>query len=498
MHMRVRYLFFIILFTSIFLRCYHGTYSYAYESKKQKSVCVFDDGYIYRFGDSEINIVEINDCSDMKVKNIVLEEILSDCNIYVSGNNLFLSGMKSEGDESFLIISIYDICDKQNPVKTNEFQVRSDYYISKNRDSFIYLAAYEGEKSNIICLDLSENRVHLKTQEFYSEKPSLIYTSSDDLYIICGDDVADREFTTIYKFHANKDILTYVDKVSLDGEVLSEKFIDEYLDNLRIFALSGSEGSKMYVFDEDLKLINCVDKLFNVESVSNVYFDENMFYISGFSKKGYFISYNLDDLTEVSKIELPVCINHIYGLDENRIIIVGNETRFNTYKNLYTDKVYELMKNIGLKILLLEDVKTSDMKISSYYLIKGKYVYSSSFLDESQLIYLKDEESLVLPIDISDYSTEVDMGSAMEVSYSFYENLISNFKKIFNGIYILNFSKHNGIDLNSTINNYKNFNSTEPEEVYYTHVYDGNIFMFTSNQVKAFDLEGMFLGVATF
>ena len=126
-------------------------------------------------------------------------------------------------------------------------------------------------------------------QEFNGSKINFMYLSFDDLYIVCNEDMIDKKFTTLHKFHVDKDILTYVDKISFDGNILNEKFMNEYMDNLRILVSCDNDRNKIYFFDEDLKLINSIDGIFENENINNVYFDGYMCYASGFLKMGIFI-----------------------------------------------------------------------------------------------------------------------------------------------------------------------------------------------------------------
>lgn len=483
-------LFFLILFLHIFFGCCLS--SKPLEFRKQNSNYVLHNGYIYRFKDSEIKILDVNDYKNINIKCKIYEDGIENPNIYVSKNNLFVSGMKMKNGKSFLSISIYDISDKEIPIKVNDFEVSGESYIFKNKGSYIYLTVYEKEKCSIISLDLSRSKIHLKTQEFYCEEPEFVYLSCDDLYVVSR---SIENKTKIHKFHVDSDVLTYVDKVSFDGEILNQGFINEHMDNLRIIVKQNSEENKLYIFNEELSLINSMDNFFNNENINKVYFCGNMCYVSGFSKKGSLISYDLNNLIEIQKLEIPISVNHIFKLSGEKALLVGSENRFDTYKNIYSDKVYELIKNVGLKILILENINNKDIKISKEYLVKGKYVYSSSFMDESQIIYLENENSLILPVDITDYNTDVDVSSAMEVSSNLYRNIVSNFKKIFSGLYIFDLGNDEEIILKSSIDNYRDLNFLDHEDIHHIEAYGNNIFIFTENLLKIFDLSGNFLGM---
>ena len=64
-----------------------------------------------------------------------------------------------------------------------------------------------------------------------------------------------NKYTTIYKFKINDDgSLKYNNKTKEEGSTINQFSLDEYQNNLRV-ALSGNEGSRIVIFDENLKQI---------------------------------------------------------------------------------------------------------------------------------------------------------------------------------------------------------------------------------------------------
>ena len=477
--------------------CSHNVYSHAQKVNKQNNFYDMDDDYIYRLSDSGIQIIKINNYNDMEIKSTIVEEDICNGNIYLCGDKLFISGIKNEKDKTFLNILIYDVYDRENPVKINEFSIDGNYYLFKEKDGIIHLLVQEEEnKISVVSVDLNRDRIYPKMQEFNGSKINFMYLSFDDLYIVCNEDMIDKKFTTLHKFHVDKDILTYVDKISFDGNILNEKFMNEHMDNLRILVSCDNDRNKIYFFDEDLKLINSIDGIFENENINNVYFDGDMCYASGFLKNGYFYIYDLknNEFKEVGKLKLSSSINNIYKLSDNKFLAIGSENRGDTYKNLQSDKVYEIIKNIGIKVMLIDVCDKVNPKIFDEYLIKGKQVYSPSFMDESKLLYLRDKNILVLPLDINNYNNDVDINSAMEVSHNFYSNFILNYEKLFNGVYVFDVNDEAGIDLKFVIDNNKEFKVVDYIDIDYIKLHKNNIFIFTNDCLKVFNLEGVSLG----
>src|SRR5699024_9108899 len=137
-----------------------------------------------------------------------------------------------------------------------------------------------------------------------------------------------------------------------------------------------------------------------------------------------------------------------------------------------------IIKNIGIKVMLIDVCDKVNPKIFDEYLIKGKQVYSPSFMDESKLLYLRDKNILVLPLDINNYNNDVDINSAMEVSHNFYSNFILNYEKLFNGVYVFDVNDEAGIDLKFVIDNNKEFKVVDYIDIDYIKLHKNNIFIF--------------------
>lgn len=494
----LRVLLFLIVFSMIFLKnCYNNICVHSSEVNKQTNFYSVDDGYVYRVVDNSITIVKINNYDDMKLDGTICEDNMIIRNIYAYKNKLFVGGIKNQDDKSILSIIIYDISDKSNINKINEFSVNGEYHSFKVMEGVVFLLSEDQEKIGISSIDLNKNKISPKTQEFNGKNVNFMYLSEDDIYIVCDEDSKENKFSIIYKFDVNEDILTYVDKISIEGSILSEKFINEYKHELRILS-SGNNKNSMYVFNENLKLLNCTEC--KLENINNIYFDNDVAYISGYLKGGYVVSYNLNPkfLGELGRLDLTSSLNYLYKLNKDIILAIGNENRSDTYKNLQTDKVYEIIKNIGIKMMLIDLRDKENLKIYDDYLIKGKQVYSPSFMDENRLLYLKDKNILAFPLDISNYNNDVDIYSAMEVSSNIYDSFILNYEEVFNGIYIFNINEKDGIDLKFRIDNQKEYEMFDCRDIESINIYNDKMFIFASNYLKVFTFHGEFLGEYNF
>ncbi len=482
--------FFVVFIAVIFLSCFKVCY--AEENNFSGNFYKIHEDYIYRMNDLGVQLIKINNSNKMEVESFIDEGKLLNGNIHILDDKLFFSGVRNIGEKNFLNVFVYDIYDKNFPIKTNEFSLCGSKYSFREKDGIVYLCLQgEENKITIVSLDLNKEKVFPKVYEFSGSGFNFTYLSEDDLYVVCSKDFVDKKVTTIYKFDVDLDILTYVDEFSFDGFILNERFINEYEDELRILSFGGNDENKFYVLNEDFKILNSVKVFCDDENINNIYFDGYNCYLCGFVKRGYFSLYDLSNnsFNEVSKMKLSSSINYIYKLNDNRILAIGSEHRADTYKNIQSNKIYDIIKNIGINIMLI-DVSDKNIKLHDEYLIKGKQVYSPCFMDEGKLLYLKDKNILAFPLDISNYTNEVDINSAMEVSSNFFKNSVLNYDKIFNGVYVFDLNFNKKIDLKFIIDNDQDLKNLNYKEVDAIQFYKNNIFIFTDDMIKIFNFKG--------
>ena len=82
-----------------------------------------DDEYVYRLSEDGIEIIKINNYEDMYFDYRLDEYKMKNSKIYVYNNRLFISGIENDEDKSYIKICVYDIYDKKNPIKMNDFKL---------------------------------------------------------------------------------------------------------------------------------------------------------------------------------------------------------------------------------------------------------------------------------------------------------------------------------------------------------------------------------------
>ena len=305
----------------------------------------------------------------------------------------------------------------------------------------------------------------------------------------------DRYFTTIHKFNINRSEFKYINKISFDGIIYNDKFIHKYDGNLRVLATCENSKNKVYILDRDFTYVNFIDVILDNKNINSVYFDGELCYISGFLKDGYFSIYNLNysNPNYMGSIKLTSSFNYIYKLSDDKFVVVGNEHRADTYKNMQSDKVFEVIKNTGIKINLIDVSDKNSPKIFDEYFIKGKEAYLSEFLDEGKMLFSKDKNLLAFTLDMGDNSIDMDINTAMEVNSDI---LISNCDKLFTGVYVFDLDDKEGIGLKFIIES--NDNLFKDKSIEGISIHKDSIFIFSDDYFEVFDLDGKLLGEYTF
>lgn len=480
----------LLLFLVIFLFniwCYEGN---CFEKINNKmKVYDLDDKYIYAFKDSKIQIIDINNYKKMKLKSSIFEREFFDVNINVFKDKLFLSGVIKENEKSFLHMLIYDISNKKKPFKINEFSVESEKHLFNENNGIVHLLTRNNKTSKIISIDLNSKKNYYNETEFDCDDFKFAYLSQENLYVIC--DKSTRE-SLIYKFNVNNGKLNYVNKGEFNGRIINRNFVDEYMGNFRFILFGDNHENYIYTLGENLEVVNFI-KDERLKNLNNVYFNKNICYTSSFLSEGYILAYDLtkDNFKEVGIIKLPSLINLICEVKNNKMIILGNEIRGNTYKNLQSDKVYEIVKNVGISVILVD--LNENMNLKDCYLIKGRQIYSPCFFDKNKILGC--ENILIFPVDISNCNGDLDINSIMEVNNNFYKSNF-NYDKFFNGIY--GFNIDDDINLKFIIDNYKEFKVFEHLDIEFMDIFKGNLLISTRNCLKIFNLNGEILGVFEF
>lgn len=221
-----------------------------------------------------------------------------------------------------VVVDIYDISDKTNPLHTTTYKQNGSYTSSKIVDGILYtvtgycdyrtkpldkeadldsyVPAYyiDGEKHYVAAGDItvpananSTDYTVVSAIDFKSGVKDVtvkavlgnsknVYCSADTLYIVgVGKSRSESDYSIITSFDlSNPSGITYKASGSVAGKVLNQYSMNEYGGLFRIAASVSDKGSKsvsVYVLDSSLTAVNSAGQLLPDENVTAVRFEEN-------------------------------------------------------------------------------------------------------------------------------------------------------------------------------------------------------------------------------
>lgn len=459
---------------------------------------------------SKINYYQGQIPEDLILYNDKLVVILED------GENYYLDYSKKNSKKN-TIINIYDISRKEKPLLVKECTLYEPYYTSRcinnklivmssgrlrkekekidtyyDEDKIQKNIEYENIKylkdidtttqTLISTIDLENVEKNIDVNSYLIDI-SNAYVSENSIYLLeekYSKDIIpiktifgikgikglfdyeyeDGEFSTeIIKFDISKDgKIKYNCKTKTIGETINQYSLDEKDGHLRI-ALYGDSGSKIEIFDENLK------KIGESQYVAK---GEKMYSSRFIGDKVYFVTYkNMDplfvmDLSDeknpkvLGELKIPGYSTYLHPYDENHLIGIGMETEEVINRNSMGRVTSIRDKVIGMKMALFDvsDVK-NPRQISST--IIGDRRTSSAILNNPKALLFSKEKGIIA-IPVNNYSEDFEIkGINKNDSNSTIINSYTKYDKpcIGEGYFIYNIDLEKGFDLKGVITHEK-------------------------------------------
>lgn len=358
----------------------------------------------------------------------------SNWNMYVSENNIYLTGNKYISMENYLDRLVEDVfldilpSSERNEVK--DILDSDEVYYEKLRDigDIIgdYSASLRGSEKEDFDKDLLE-----KTEQFEIEISK------------------EREKTTIHKISIDKEDISYEGVGEVPGRILNQFSMDEHKGNLRIATTTGNwratSLNHLYVLDEDLEIIGSVEDLAKGERIYSSRFMGDRAYMVTFRQVDPLYVIDLSDAKDpevLGYLKVTGYSSYLHPYDENHIIGVGKEAS-------------EEGRIQGVKIALFDVSDVENPIEKAKYEVEGMYSNSNALYDHKAFLFDKEKELLVLP-----------MSYRTEVSYDDFPNNAGVGPKRYEywqGAFVFNINLDDGITLQGKIEH----NEDESEEVYY-------------------------------
>jgi inhibitor of cysteine peptidase len=349
----------------------------------------------------------------------------STMNLYVSENNIYLTGIKSMSYEDYeqkLIDEVYlSVLPSSEKDKVNKIMNSEKSYYEKTYEIellvYNYSISLTGKEKDNFDSDLAD-----KSQKF-EEKIA-----------------KEREQTVVHKINVNKGDIEYKSNGAVPGYVLNQFSMDEYNGNFRIATTTGNYGTKsmnnLYVLNENMKTIGKVEDLAPGERIKSTRFIGKRAYIVTFKTVDPFFVIDLSNPSDPSVLgylKIPGYSDYLHPYDENHIIGIGQDVN----ESIDADKVhssdavyYTAVK--GVKISLFDVTDVNNPTEVAKYIIGDRGSYTPVSYDHKALLFDKDKNLLVIPVSVSELVNRSYSGG----------NSYEEPQQVWQGAYVLN------IDLN--------------------------------------------------
>ncbi|MDD3766282.1 MAG: beta-propeller domain-containing protein [Eubacteriales bacterium] len=444
-----------------------------------------DGKYIYQVRQNKVTITQVHPVSDMKVMGSITfdEQDFYPTELYIDGDMLVAIGSSHKAVavrpmaesrkmiapeyiapmQNFSKVLVYDISDRENPVKARDFEVEGGYLSSRKIGDYVYMVSTQYHWYGILREDYAtiytdngtEGGVgydrlcyfpRFETPSYMTisainisnkdEKPKVesmlgagnnIYVSLENMYVA---NTIGSDKTVIYKFSLDKGNITYLKKAEVKGQILNQFSMDEYAGYFRIATTSygGQMKNNLYVLDETLSLCGSVEDIAPDERIYSARFVGDRGYMVTFRQVDPLFVIDLADPYApkiLGQLKIPGYSNYIHPVDENHILGFG--------KDATGDGLYQGMK------MALFDVSDVTNPIQKFEEIIGDRGTESPLLQSHKaLLFARDLELLAFPVTVREVLEKDRYGA----SYG---------QLTFSGAYVYSFSTQSGFDLRGKI-----------------------------------------------
>lgn len=497
----------------------YSTTNIQVENVDEADITKTDGDFIYSLSDDKVVITDVQDPNNIKVasKIAISSGVPEDLILY--NNKLVIISAETSSSTWYTskyntIVDIYNIDNKENPIKVKNYKLFEPYYTSRCIGNRLYvissgnlrkesdkIVTYYTENNKQIDLDL-DNMFYLKNvdtnmqtlistvdldnpTENVSIQSYLIdisnaYVSENNIYLLDQDygynDVIpisslfslkgalgiwdyENDFsysnrtTYIYKFNINNDgSVKYDTKTKVSGQTINQFSIDEYDGNLRV-ALYDNNGSRVVVFDKNL------DKIGETSYLAK---GETMYSSRFIGTKAYLVTYktidplyvidlsNPSNPTVLGELKIPGYSTYLHPYDENHLIGIGMETEEKINRNSSGKVISTSAVITGMKMALFDVSDVNNPKQISSTVIGDKRTTSAILTNHKALLFSKEKELLAIPV--NNYDEDFEITNSSE-SYSSIVSSYTNYNKsyISEGYLVYKINLDDGFNLKGAI-----------------------------------------------
>lgn len=537
----------------------YSTTNIQVENVDEADITKTDGNYIYSISGNDVIITNAQNPHELKIEAKINcgESIPEDLLLY--NNKIVVISYKGSNYSSNTLVDIYDLTNIFKPLLIKSYELEAPYYTSRciNGELFIissgslkkendkirrsyvedmqekeislnkikYLKDVKPYKQTLIAslnLDnakddinvssylvdvsnsyVSENAIYLLNQKYnYSNDYNLDIKKLFGFKGIFGlADYGDSDYdygyyTQIFKFGISENgNINYTAKTKTKGKTINQYSLDEKNNHLRV-ALYSNEGTRVEIFDENLKQIGCSNNLAKGETM----------YSSRFiGDKAYLVTYKtvdplfVVDLSQESspkvlgQLKIPGYSTYLHPYDENHLIGIGMQTEEITNRNSLGKVTSTTSRITGMKMALFDVTDVNNPKQISETIIGDRRTTSAILTNPKALLFSKEKELIAIPV--NNYSKDFEITSSDR-----YSSIIDSYKNyskdyISEGYLVYKLNLTDGFKLKGTITHEKNNNK------YYSYYntskmlrglyIDNNLYTVSETAVKVNNLDTM-------
>lgn len=422
--------------------------------------------------DTSITVYDItNKAKPKEIKSLILYEqyYTSRC---INGKLLIIASgnLRKEDDE---IITYYLEDNNKQEIElsnikylknliTNTQTLIASIDLDSNRE--VSVNSYLFDVSNAY---ISENNMYLLSQDYDNNANVLVKENLKTIFGFKGIIGAIKEidnnyyeynsYTTIYKFNISDDgDIKYSNKTKVKGTTINQFSLDEYDDNLRI-GLYTTQGSRVVVFDKNLKLLGETEYLSKGEKMYSTRFMGN---------KAYMVTYkNVDPLyvidlsnpenpTVLGKLKIPGYSTYLHPYDETHLIGIGMQTEEHVNRNSYGKVISTTATITGMKMAIFDVSDVSNPIQISETLIGDSRTTSAILTNHKALLFSAKKGIIAIPV--NGYPSDFEV-SIYDSDISSIENLYINYGKKYTseGYFVYDINLEDGFKFKGSITHEK-------------------------------------------
>lgn len=418
------------------------------------------------------------------------------------------------------IIQIYEVANRENPVLIKSCKIAEPYQTTRCIGSKLYVISsgtlkYEDDEIDLyyqedhekVKIDLENIQylkdVKTKTQTIFTKidlnRPedkvqihsylmdfNNCYISTDHIYLLAyqyeyvsdvppisslfglkgaiGPFVYEQEEknkngykTKIYKFDLLEDgEIVYRAKTKIDGRTINQFSLDEYEENLRV-ALYDNNGSRIVVFDKDLKEIGRSSNLAKGETMYSSRFMGNRAYLVTYKTTDPLFVLDLQNprnIKVLGELKIPGYSTYLHPYDENHLIGIGMETEEKINRNANGVVISTTSQIVGMKMALFDVTNVNHPIQISNTVIGDRRTTSAILTNHKALLFSKEKGLLAIPV--NQYQEEFSVNHSSE-NYSSMINAYQNYSKSYvaEGYFVYDIHLQDGFQLKGIINHEK-------------------------------------------